>query len=514
MTGQPETSEVVVYSNDWTDPDNIAGLKFLSELAKSRSHIHLVIVFEPRPVDFSLVTLKPDDRAQLDSLLKNNFGHLGTPLEIRLNGLLTDMDLDEGFSKEDQDLLRMAINHSKGSREDSELHASLMARDVARCFNEPPGSFRRGTKATILVDRDAISDASPVNLKCHAQEQLFNRSPEAIREFYGFMELPEEADRRQETREWYKKQIKEVDEKLRGSDISGCRACHICRRSIFKLLRRLIDEKDVAAKIDCVAQAGSLDLRENIFKNQFNIALDTESAYYVLHNPQLFRSFAAVPTHTSKPISFSLDRLEESGFSSLAKWILCFNHRQDPLNVAERNVTLTGQYRDVTIKLPDLAMILLRFNSAVYPREESKFMVETIEEESLLFVKSNDDRGVAAWLPKDGHDYGTVDLIISNELGDFACFTAEEVGRERAILHVVQAALVVARCAPYLMVNSSRNGQIIHVQRGRCAEVGGSILLPAHEERIKGIDFPSEDQVVRKSAASATEWFGLGHLLD
>ncbi|KAL7755407.1 hypothetical protein ACKLNR_014505 [Fusarium oxysporum f. sp. zingiberi] len=437
MTGQQEANEVVVYHNDEADVDNIAALMHLSELVKIQPHIELVIVFESRPVDFSLVTLKPDDRAHLDSLLRNNFGHIGEPLKIRLNGLLKTEDLDKGFSKEDQDLLvlkanagnynqlRMAINHSKGSREDSKLHASLMARDLARCFNELPGSSRRGTKVTILVDCDEISDISPVNLKCHAQEQLFNRTPEAIREFYGFMRLPNEEDRRQKTRAWYEKQIKEVDEKLRNSDISvddldfrlltdkirDAEGVTFVEGASFKLLRRLIDEKDVAAKIDCVAQAGTLDLRENIFKNQFNIALDTKSADYVLQNPQLFRSFAAVPTHTSKSISFSLDRLEESGFSSLAKWILCFNHRQDPLNVAERNVTLTGQYRDVTIKLPDLAMILLRFNSAVYPREESKFMVETIEEESLLFVKSNDGRGITAWLPKDGHDYGTVNLV-------------------------------------------------------------------------------------------------------
>ncbi|RYC81888.1 hypothetical protein BFJ63_vAg15235 [Fusarium oxysporum f. sp. narcissi] len=425
MTGQQETNEVVVYHNDEADVDNIAALMHLSELVKSQPHIELVIVFESRPVDFSLVTLKPDDRAHLDSLLRNNFGHIGEPLKIRLNGLLKTEDLDKGFSKEDQDLLRMAINHSKGSREDSKLHASLMARDLARCFNELPGSSRRGTKVTILVDCDEISDTSPVNLKCHAQEQLFNRTPEAIREFYGLMELPKEEDRRQETRAWYEKQIKEVDEKLRNSDISvdyldfrlltdkirDAERVSFVEGASFKLLRRLVNEKDVAAKIDCVAQAGTLDLRENIFKNQFNIALDTKSADYVLQNPQLFRSFAAVPTHTSKSISFSLDRLEESGFSSLAKWILCFNHRQDPLNVAERNVTLTDQYRDVTIKLPDLAMILLRFNSVVYPREESKFMVETIEEESLLFVESDDGRGITAWLPKDGHDYGTVDLV-------------------------------------------------------------------------------------------------------
>ncbi|KAF5988530.1 hypothetical protein FBULB1_1406 [Fusarium bulbicola] len=423
MNIRQEINELVIWNNDWSDTDNIASLIYLLKRLKRQSHIDLVIVFEPRPVDFSLVTPKPDEQARLDSLLKNNFRHLGTPVKIRLNGLLSDNDLD-GFSKEDQHLLRMAIKHSKGSRKDSELHASLMARDLAKCLSELSSSSKRASKVTILVDRDAISDTSPVNLKCHVQEQLFNRSPKAIGEFYSSMELPDE-NRSQAIREWYEKQIKEVDEKLRNSDISVCHldfgnltdmirnaeVVTFVAGASLNLVRRLANEKDVAAKIDCVAQAGTLDLRKNIFKNQFNIALDTESACHVLYNPQLFRSFAAVPTHTSKIIEFSLGGLEKNGFSSLAKWILCFNHHQDPLHVAKRKVTLAGQYRGATIILPDLAMILLRFNSEVYPRVDSKFTVEATKEESLLFVKSNDGGGITAWLPKDGHNYGTVDLV-------------------------------------------------------------------------------------------------------
>ncbi|KAF5699455.1 hypothetical protein FGLOB1_11374 [Fusarium globosum] len=425
MADQKETKELVIFNNDGIDSDNVAAWMVQSQLSNGQSGVELVLVFESRPVNFSLVTLRPDDQARLDSLLKNNFGHIGTPLKIRLNGLLTVDDLDKGFSKEDQSLLRMAINHSKGSREDSELHASLMARDLAMCLSELSGSSRRGNKVTILVDRDAISDTSPVNLKCHAQEELFNRSPKAIRGLRKLMELPEEEDRRQAIRKWYEKQIKKVNKKLRGSNISvhdldlrrlkdkirNAENVTFIAGASFKLLRLLADDKGVAAKIDCVAQAGTLDLGDNIFKNQFNIALDRESACYVLDNPQLFRSFAAVPTHTSKQISFSLGGLERRRFSSLAKWILCFNHHQDPLDVAKRKVTLAGQYSEVTIKLPDLAMILLRSNSEVYPRLESKYMVETVEGESLLFVKSNDGRGITAWLPEVDHEYGTVDLV-------------------------------------------------------------------------------------------------------
>jgi hypothetical protein len=138
----------------------------------------------------------------------------------------------------------------------------------------------------------------------------------------------------------------------------------------------------------------------------------------VLHKQQLFRSFVAVPTHTSKSIPFSFDKLEESGFSSLARWILCFNRREDPLKVAEGNVTLAGQHRDATIEMPDLAMILLRFDSEAYPRETSKVVVQATEEGSLLFVEP--DGRFTTFLPKDeittflpqrGHTYKTVDLV-------------------------------------------------------------------------------------------------------
>ncbi|KAG7402955.1 hypothetical protein Forpe1208_v016846 [Fusarium oxysporum f. sp. rapae] len=424
MTRQQDTKKLVIVRNDDADADNIAAFMLLLQWAKNAPDVELVIIFEPRPVDFSLATLKPDDQEHLDSLLKRHFAGLGKPLKIRLNGLLTEQAISQvtDLSKEDRDLLSMAVKPSKSSLEDSELHASLMARDLARCLNELPGTSRSQAKVTILVDMDALSDTSPVNLKCHAQEQLFNRTPEEIREFYGFMTLPRR-QRREETRQWYKNRIKEADEKLQDSSIDvGCLDFrHLTERvkaaegvtfiegASFNLLRRLVDEPGVAAKIDCVVQAGTLDLAKNIFTNQFNIALDRESAAYVLDSSHLFRNFVAVPTHTSQSISFSFDKLEQNGFFSLAKWILCFNRGEDPLKVAEGHVTLAGQHRGETIKLPDLAMILLTFDFEAYPRETSKVEVQVMQGESLLFVQS--ESGILAFLPKDGHIYKTVDLV-------------------------------------------------------------------------------------------------------
>ncbi|KAK2666497.1 hypothetical protein RAB80_018154 [Fusarium oxysporum f. sp. vasinfectum] len=437
MTAQRGTKKLVIVRNDAPDADNIAAFMLLLQWAKNAPDVELVVIFEPRPVDFSLAILKPDDQKQLDRLLKRHFPELGNPLKIRLNGLLTEQAISQvtNLSEEDRALLSMAVKPSKSSLEDpklhdslmarrldSELHASLMARDIARCLNELPGTCRNQAKVTILVDMDALSDTSPVNLKCHAQEQLFNRTPEEISEFYGFMNLPR-LQRQEEIRQWYKDRIKEADEKLQNSSIDvGCLDFrHLAERIMaaegamftegasFNLLRRLVDEPGVAAKIDCVVQAGTLDLAKNIFTNQFNIALDRESAAYVLDSSHLFRNFVAVPTHTSQSISFSFDKLEENGFFSLARWILCFNRGEDPLKVAEGNVTLAGQHRGATIKLPDLAMILLTFDFEAYPRETSKVEVQVVQGESLLFVQS--ESGILAFLPKDGHIYKTVDLV-------------------------------------------------------------------------------------------------------
>jgi NAD(P)-dependent dehydrogenase (short-subunit alcohol dehydrogenase family) len=66
----------------------------------------------------------------------------------------------------------------------------------------------------------------------------------------------------------------------------------------------------------------------------------------------------------------------------------------------------------------------------------------------------------------------------------------------------VQPASVVARCAAYLMADTPMNGQLVHVQRGKYAEVDKAVLLPAYGE-IKGDDYPSEDEVFERLAAVA-----------
>ncbi|KAH7156001.1 short-chain dehydrogenase [Dactylonectria macrodidyma] len=61
----------------------------------------------------------------------------------------------------------------------------------------------------------------------------------------------------------------------------------------------------------------------------------------------------------------------------------------------------------------------------------------------------------------------------------------------------VQPASAVARAAAFLMADTSRNGHLIHVQDSKYQEIDEAVLLPAYES-IKGKDFPSEDEVLRR----------------
>ncbi|KAF9880072.1 hypothetical protein CkaCkLH20_02026 [Colletotrichum karsti] len=61
----------------------------------------------------------------------------------------------------------------------------------------------------------------------------------------------------------------------------------------------------------------------------------------------------------------------------------------------------------------------------------------------------------------------------------------------------VQPAEAVAKGAAFLMADTTRNGQVIHVQLGKYKEIDETVLLPAFES-IKGPDYPGEDEVFRR----------------
>lgn len=94
MTSEKERKKLLFMRNDSTDADNVWQLLFGLRWALGRSNVEPVIIIEPRAVDFSLETLKPDDIKRLNSLLIDHFSHVGDPLKIRLNGLLTKPDID------------------------------------------------------------------------------------------------------------------------------------------------------------------------------------------------------------------------------------------------------------------------------------------------------------------------------------------------------------------------------------------------------------------------------------
>ncbi|CAJ0550869.1 Ff.00g107990.m01.CDS01 [Fusarium sp. VM40] len=61
----------------------------------------------------------------------------------------------------------------------------------------------------------------------------------------------------------------------------------------------------------------------------------------------------------------------------------------------------------------------------------------------------------------------------------------------------LQPASDVARCAAFLMADTSKNGQLVHIERGKYAEIDEAVLLPAFG-KIKSDDYPWEDDVLKR----------------
>lgn len=70
-------------------------------------------------------------------------------------------------------------------------------------------------------------------------------------------------------------------------------------------------------------------------------------------------------------------------------------------------------------------------------------------------------------------------------------------GIMKGISHEAQSPLVVARVVAYLMVDSSRHGEVVYVSDGKYKEIEKAVLWPALE-RIKGEGNPSDDEVLER----------------
>ncbi|KAF8849497.1 NAD(P)-binding protein [Acephala macrosclerotiorum] len=80
-------------------------------------------------------------------------------------------------------------------------------------------------------------------------------------------------------------------------------------------------------------------------------------------------------------------------------------------------------------------------------------------------------------------------------------------GLMKGVNHEAQPGLVVARAAAYLMVDTSRQGEVVFVCDGKYTEIEKAVLAPAYET-IKGVENPSDDEILKRMlglAASAAE---------
>ncbi|KAL3421927.1 short-chain dehydrogenase [Phlyctema vagabunda] len=67
----------------------------------------------------------------------------------------------------------------------------------------------------------------------------------------------------------------------------------------------------------------------------------------------------------------------------------------------------------------------------------------------------------------------------------------------KGVSHESQPSLVVARAAAHLMVDTSRNGDVIFVSDGKYKEIEKTVLAPAYET-IKGAGNPSDDEILKR----------------
>ncbi|KAI0175364.1 hypothetical protein BJ166DRAFT_172828 [Pestalotiopsis sp. NC0098] len=70
-----------------------------------------------------------------------------------------------------------------------------------------------------------------------------------------------------------------------------------------------------------------------------------------------------------------------------------------------------------------------------------------------------------------------------------------------AIKVELQPAEAVARGAGLLMVDKSRHGHVIYIERGQYKEIDEALLIPAHAKSIIGEGYPLEDEVLARVQA-------------
>lgn len=112
---------------------------------------------------------------------------------------------------------------------------------------------------------------------------------------------------------------------------------------------------------------GTFNREDNLFTNQFNIALNLKAATSVFDNVGNFKKFAIIPTGTTQRIMYKLGCFK---FIGLNKRFLGFNGRLDALDVARKEeALLTGLVEKVEVQ-PDGEEIITK-----HKREDMPFVV-------------------------------------------------------------------------------------------------------------------------------------------
>ena len=151
MTREQQPKKLMIVRNDGPDADNIAAFMLMFQWASKRSDVELVIIFEPRAVDFSLRSLKPDAQEHLDSLLREHFSGAGSPLKIRLNGLLIEQAINKVEKISDEDRALVSLPNFVYFRFRLSQFAKTENLQPAPYGNQRLQRLRRGLEATCFA---------------------------------------------------------------------------------------------------------------------------------------------------------------------------------------------------------------------------------------------------------------------------------------------------------------------------------------------------------------------------
>ncbi|QLI74647.1 uncharacterized protein G6M90_00g112120 [Metarhizium brunneum] len=368
---------VVIYYNDSVDSDNLAAAMALMRAMETRPNTRLLWIVEPRQVSFGLSPTK-EQQDKCEEVVKKHFPTRGNPWKILFGGLLSESDLNgiEELSTHDRELLQLAVKPSYGPKQDAILHRRLTAWDQVTCM---AGWSKASVE--ILMDLESLDEIeNPVNLNFHYKEELAARSVDELMSYQDIMNEPF-AQRVESLRGWYRRCIERAETRpenhgssVRPLDFNSLRDAIQTAGSVrffggasLTILQRFI-QRGVASHVRCHLQVGSYDPSANLFPNQFNISLNPKAARFVFNHFAEFSEFAVVPSHAAQSTKYSLAGLKHEGGRCLERRVLGFNCREDPLKIAEKQVTIEKDYPNQACPMPDLTAFLCalipKFNGA------------------------------------------------------------------------------------------------------------------------------------------------------